>query len=226
MARRGTPVDRPLARTDGLVIERLEDEIVLYDQVSEMAHCLSADAASVWECCDGRLTPEDIARELDLQPPVVERVVEELDGLGLLDGSPVAFHAYSRREVTTRLAKVGAAAFVAPLIYSVGISAPAWAAGSCFGKATSNCSAQGGHVATNDADCTCTSTKCCYNPHSGTNCAICVSESCVPFQANGPNCLGVVGTCTVASDCCCSYVGTTCTLSGGCTCSTKGACSN
>lgn len=216
--------ERPRARPDGVVAERVGDEVVLYDQVTEMAHCLSADAAAVWKRCDGRLTREEIARQLDLGPAVVKQAVEELDRLGLLDGSPVAFHGYSRREATIKLAKVGGAAFVAPLIYSVGISAPAWAAGSCFGKPTStNCSAQGGHVATNDADCTCTSTKCCYNSHSGTNCAFCVAESCVPFQANGPNCLGVVVTCTTASDCCCSYAGTTCSQTS-CTCS-AGKCS-
>src|SRR5436305_3952422 len=139
----GAVNDRPVARIEGVVVERLDGEVVLYDQWTEMAHWLSADAASVWERCDGRLTHEEIARQLDLGRAVVEQAVEELDRLGLLDGSPVAFHGYSRREATIKLAKVGGAAFVAPLIYSVGISAPAGAAGSCFGKITTSCSAGG-----------------------------------------------------------------------------------
>lgn len=222
----GAAVGRPLARTEGVVVERLDDEFVLYDQWTEMAHCLSGDAATVWERCDGELTRAEIARELELAPPVVDQAVEELDRLGLLDGSPVGFHGYSRRQATAKLAKVGAAAFAAPLIYSVVLSEPAWAGTSCYGLSTSHCSAGSGQTGTGDPDCTCASaTGCCYHPLGGTGCDVCVPLNCVPNSKK--SCDGTVsaGSCTKVSDCCCSYVTSpSCTSTGSCSCS-AGACS-
>jgi hypothetical protein len=57
----------PLARTDGLVINELTDEVLVYDLQSDKAHCLNRTAASVWKQCDGRSTAADIARRLSRQ---------------------------------------------------------------------------------------------------------------------------------------------------------------
>lgn len=103
----------------------------MYDQLSRTAHCLSRDAALVWERCDGRLSPAGIARRLDLEPDSVERAVDALSECGLLDEPPVTVtgeHAYSRREATVRLAKAGGTAFAAPLIFSAVVGSVAAAA--------------------------------------------------------------------------------------------------
>ena len=60
---------------------------------------------------------------------MVERALGELRGCGLLEGSTSEAPGYSRREATVRLAKIGGAAFAAPLIYSVAVG-PAMAAAS------------------------------------------------------------------------------------------------
>jgi hypothetical protein len=55
---------RPLARTDNLVINELTDEVLVYDLQRDKAHCLNHTAASVWKQCDGRSTAAEIARRL------------------------------------------------------------------------------------------------------------------------------------------------------------------
>src|SRR5436305_14667459 len=90
--------DRPRARKEGVVSEWIDDELVVYDQLSRTAHCLSRDAASVWERSDGRLSAIQLARELELDPGAVERALDALHGSGLLEEEPVDGRSYSRRE--------------------------------------------------------------------------------------------------------------------------------
>jgi hypothetical protein len=114
--------DRPKAKTELVVSERIDDELVVYDGASHTAHCLSSDVASVWELCDGRASQHELAQRLALDPPTVERAVNALSESGLLDEAPAATkREYSRREAAARLAKAGGAAFAAPLIYSVAV---------------------------------------------------------------------------------------------------------
>ena len=54
----------PKARTDGLVVEELDDEVLVYDMDRDRAHCLNSTAALVWKLCDGRKNASEIAREL------------------------------------------------------------------------------------------------------------------------------------------------------------------
>ena len=167
--------NRPKARTEGVFAERVADELVVYDQQRQMGHCLSATAASVWERCDGSLLPAEIGVALSLEPAVVERAVDELRGCGLLDEGPVVEGGYSRREAAVKFAKVGGAAFMAPLIYSVVIPHAAAAASACItnGNAeTVSCGAGVGAKAT-DARC-CSGT--CYQ--TGTHNKICVASNC------------------------------------------------
>ena len=114
--------DRPKAKTERVVSERIDDELVVYDGARHTAHCLSSDVASVWELCDGRASQHELAQRLALDPATVERAVNALSESGLLDETPAAAkREYSRREAAARLAKAGGAAFAAPLIYSVAI---------------------------------------------------------------------------------------------------------
>jgi hypothetical protein len=120
--------DRPKARTEQLICERIDDELVIYDQVNHVAHCLSHDAVLVRECCDGRLTETEIAQQLTLSLQVVQRAIAVLDERGLLDEGPAAASGYSRRQATIRLAKIGGAALAGPLVYSIDVGPAAAAA--------------------------------------------------------------------------------------------------
>ena len=53
----------PAARSDGLLIEPVGDETVIYDTRSKEAHCLKPLAAIVFERSDGHATVGEIARD-------------------------------------------------------------------------------------------------------------------------------------------------------------------
>ena len=115
----------PRARSDGVVIEELGDELVIYVEATRTAHALSEDPAAVWRCCDGQRSAIDIASLLGLHEARVAQALDELSGAGLIEGPD----AISRRALYKRVAKLGAAAVSAPLIYSVAVR-PASAAAS------------------------------------------------------------------------------------------------
>jgi hypothetical protein len=137
---------KPLARTKGLVVNELPEEIVVYDRESHKAHCLNRTAALVWKHCDGRTSPARIAQLVgqDLNSRVGEDLVwyalEQLAKDRLLTekvvprdsggGDAAAFTAarLSRRELVRRL---GLAAVVAlPLITTIVAPTPVEAAAS------------------------------------------------------------------------------------------------
>ncbi len=113
--------ERPQARGTGVLAESVGEELVVYDSVTRSAHCLSADAARVWALCDGRRSPEEIARELGVAAEQVGRALRELGDAGLLESVAFAERRVSRRAAAKHLATIGAAAISAPLIYSVAI---------------------------------------------------------------------------------------------------------
>jgi hypothetical protein len=59
--RKQTAIARPIARTEGLLIESVGEETVVYDLDTKEAHCLKALAATVFMYADGARTAADIA---------------------------------------------------------------------------------------------------------------------------------------------------------------------
>jgi len=113
----------PQARRDGLLVQAIDDEVVVYDTERHKAHCLNRTAARVWEHCDGRTSVADVARRLarELQAPVdqaaVWLAVEQLKKAHLLTEASRSPAGLSRREVLKRL---GVAAAVAiPLVTTI-----------------------------------------------------------------------------------------------------------
>jgi len=130
---------KPRARSEGLIVQALPDETLVYDLDRDRAHCLNQTASLVWNRCDGRNTTGQIARAVstDLKQPIDERFVWlALDQLGrnhlLLDGPRAPQLAgFNRREVVKALAL--SAAVAAPVVASILAPAPAQAA-SCLGN--------------------------------------------------------------------------------------------
>jgi hypothetical protein len=120
--------DQPRAKNHEVATEWVDGELVVYDPETKTAHCLSADAAAVWERCDGQTPLQNLADACAVDLTVAERAVEELRDRGLLEDAPPLGRGYSRREAATRFAKVGGAALLAPLVYSVAIPSAAVAA--------------------------------------------------------------------------------------------------
>jgi len=177
----------PLARMDELVVEDLPgeagavDEVLIYDQRTDQAHCLSRDAAMVWRVCDGRTQPAELAKALNLDIDVVTRALEELTMCDLLDASPIG--GVTRREATLRMVKVGGAVTAAPLIYSILAPTPALAQSQIYCLNVISCI---GGVNLN-----------------GEGCATCFKAGCVCCGAGSSGEGKGVKLCT--ADCTCTY---------------------
>ena len=111
--------ERPLARSQDLIVEELGDEILVYDKKAAQGHSLSPDAARVWRRCDGSTPIEGLANQLGLDVDRVIGAVDELAACDLLVAQPTLAGGRTRREATVRLAKIGAGVAAAPLIVSV-----------------------------------------------------------------------------------------------------------
>lgn len=111
---------KPVARTDSLIIEEIDGEVLVYDELNARAHCLSADAARVWRASDGAKSEEMLAAELQLDSPVVTRALAELEEKELLVAPPVLNgNGATRREFGFKAAKIGGAVAAGPMIYSI-----------------------------------------------------------------------------------------------------------
>ncbi len=109
----------PQARTTGVVVEHLADEVLVYDLERDRAHCLNMAAARVWEKCDGRHSVKEIVAEVG-DEEAVWMAVEQLSRAGLLEAKikrPAVAGGVSRREVIKRIAV--AAAIGVPVVTSI-----------------------------------------------------------------------------------------------------------
>src|SRR6185503_11934931 len=80
-----TRLPLPSARSEGLLIKELPDEVLVYDLESHKAHCLNEAAALIWKQCDGHTTVKQLAGILQTryETSVDEDVVRfGLDQLG------------------------------------------------------------------------------------------------------------------------------------------------
>jgi hypothetical protein len=181
---------KPVARTDELVVEEAGDEVLVYDQQTAAAHCLTSQAAAVWRACDGQTTPAQIAVKLEFDPETVSRALEELERCELLQTFEVPkASGVTRREATLRFAKVGAAAAAAPLIYSIAAPTPAMAQSQAF------CLALGCGAALGNGGCdTCFAHNCCCCCPGESSNKHCTAD-CTPTNCSGPQPCNNVGTC-------------------------------
>ena len=113
----------PPARRDGLLVQAIDDEVIVYDTERHKAHCLNRTAAAVWEHCDGQTTVAEVARRLarEFEAPIdqtaVWLAVEQLQKAHLLTEAPQPPSGLSRRDVLKRLGV--AAALAVPLVTTI-----------------------------------------------------------------------------------------------------------
>ncbi|ALF55221.1 hypothetical protein ACX27_24155 [Nostoc piscinale CENA21] len=134
----------PVARTENLLIQEVGEELIVYDETRDTAHCLSAIAVRVWYLCNGQNTVETIARLLQEEfefPPnqtvdwhgLVQLTLAELEQFHLLDAAvtePLNSPQTSRRQVLKKVSLVGGFAIgsLFPAIKSIIVPTPAMAA--------------------------------------------------------------------------------------------------
>jgi hypothetical protein len=135
--------DFPKARSRDLVILTRPVETLVYDMVSNEAHCLNETAAFVWSQCSGQVSVGEIARSAGKRfgAPVSDEFVSfalaELHDRKLMSSTGLSGRRRpSRREA---IRKIGLASAVAvPIIASV-IAPPAAHANSCVCTNPGNC---------------------------------------------------------------------------------------
>jgi hypothetical protein len=167
--RKQTAIARPVARTEGLVIETVGDETVVFDVDSKEAHCLKSLAAAVFMYADGSRTTSDIAElaAYRMGTPVTEAevtdAVSQLGSCSLLDQGPVVVHksnGMSRRDALKRFGVVAGVAAATPLIATVSASAAPGDSkiptGGCCGSTKNQDTCTGGNPL-------CQSGHCCQN---------------------------------------------------------------
>ena len=134
----------PRARKSGLITQEADNEILIYDQTNDRAHCLNQTAAKIWKYCDGEtsITAACAALSRDLKTPVDEKLlwyaIDQFTKDNLLEAEviPPAFiiAGMNRRQLVRNL---GLAAVVAlPLVTSIVAPSPAQAA-TCQASGTS-----------------------------------------------------------------------------------------
>jgi hypothetical protein len=143
----------PRARRNKLVVQELPDEVLVYDQERDKAHCLNQTAAQVWKQCDGQTDVASIASRLgkELQAPVDERMVwfavDQLGRDNLLEETvmaPAFMAGMTRRQMVRAMGF--AAAIAVPVITSIVAPTTAQAVSclangqACPGGATTCCS--------------------------------------------------------------------------------------
>jgi hypothetical protein len=124
----------PLAKKNGVYVEKVADEVILYEKATHKAHCLNKTAAEVWEYADGSRSVDELASLLEstLNLPkdrdVVLLALQQLESAGLLEAPTTADAAKpSRRQIGRKLAMAGVSASLAPVIASVLAPTPAMA---------------------------------------------------------------------------------------------------
>ncbi|MGH7787876.1 MAG: PqqD family protein [Candidatus Binatia bacterium] len=134
--------ERPKARSQGLTVQELDSELMVYDETAARAHCLNATAAMVWRYCDGNTTVAAMAARLgadagaSVDDAIVLLALSDLGDRGLLE-RPVRGHVggtVSRRQALVRLGAT--AGILLPMITS--IVAPTSAAAQSGSSGTSS----------------------------------------------------------------------------------------
>jgi hypothetical protein len=117
----------PRARSEGLVVTELDDEILVYDKERDKAHCLNQTAALVWKYSNGKRNAAEIAAAMQnkLHSPVDDQIVwyalGQLEKDHLMEGHlpvPNELTGISRREFVKTMGKAAVAVTV-PIVASL-----------------------------------------------------------------------------------------------------------
>ena len=127
----------PAARREGLVVQELSTEVLVYDLTNDKAHCLNETSAFIWKQCDGQTTLAEAQSRLErhFANPVDEQMIwlalDQLAKFDLLESRvrrPAGMASLSRRALMQRMGM--AAIITVPLITSI-VAPPVHAQASC-----------------------------------------------------------------------------------------------
>lgn len=139
-----TQISHPRARREGITVQSVKDEIILYDSGKDETHLLNQTSAIVWKLCDGTHTILEMAERVGQatgtapNPELVHFALSQMERKGLMaDGfEPSLTGTLTRRQFLTKFAL---AAAVVPIVQTMRVPS-AQQAGSCagFGQSCAN----------------------------------------------------------------------------------------
>ncbi len=118
----------PHARSEKLLIQKVGDELVIYDQERHRAHRLNRTATTIWHHCDGKTDVAGITALLEgeFPSPVTQDVVwlalGQLEKKQLLSGPlsrPGDCISLTRRQVIHKLGLIGTFTLLLPVVTSI-----------------------------------------------------------------------------------------------------------
>jgi Coenzyme PQQ synthesis protein D (PqqD) len=126
---------RPYANHEGILVEEVDDEVLVYDERTQLARRLNRTAAIVWQHCDGEhdipglieVLREEVGDLAD--EDLVMITLDQLHEQGLLESGyeprDISDARVSRRRFIRRVGVVGTAAVALPVVVSIAAPAPA-----------------------------------------------------------------------------------------------------
>jgi hypothetical protein len=130
---------KPKTKTENIVVQEMENEVLIYDLQTSKAFCLNETSAIIYQLCDGKNSIEQINRSLSqkLQQPIDDKLIwlalDSFKKENLLEQSKeftVDFNGLSRRQV---IKKIGLSSLLAlPVIVSVVTPAAGAQASICY----------------------------------------------------------------------------------------------
>lgn len=194
----------PLSRQTNIVVQKVENELLIYDLSNNKAFCLNETSAMIWQLCDGANSVADISRYLSrilnasLPEELVWLALDRLKKDNLLEKSDefaIDFGGLNRREV---IRKVGLGSLVAlPLIASI-IAPSALLAQS----GSSNLPLLS--VCTDDSQCTSGNCLTVQNPLGLLCCSVNTTSSSPIRRPGFSRCVNSVQQCNNFASSCCS----------------------
>src|SRR6185437_8347306 len=126
----------PRARKRGLLVDRVGDETIVFDEERKEAHSLNRMASIVWQLSDGAHSLNQIAAELtkelrvEANEAIVLYALDKLASVHLLedDGGTMLERPPTRRDAMKRVAAAGVAVVGLPTVLSMTAPTPAMAA--------------------------------------------------------------------------------------------------
>lgn len=122
----------PISKTENIVVQEANKELLIYDLITNQAFCLNETSAIIYLACDGKTTIEELKCQTNFSDDLIFLALDELQKQNLCQGERKDYlQGISRREL---IRKVGLASMVAlPIISSIVVpqAVDAQSVGSC-----------------------------------------------------------------------------------------------
>ena len=120
----------PNSKTENIVVLEANNELLIYNLLTNQAFCLNETSAIIYLACDGKTTLEELSRQTKFSDDLILLALEGLQKQNLCQGEKIDyFNGVSRREI---IRKAGLASMITlPFIASIIAPVSAQAASSC-----------------------------------------------------------------------------------------------